>query len=305
MIVVKLIGPGVIVHKAHQLQVPPGLDVLPPEIGDGDGGHEALADQDGVTAPLQKLVQAGRSAVFHGVPVHNQRFLLGQAAVRHGRLVGGDPLLGGGQPGQAAHNADTPLSPPRQAADTAIDGLEVGDGDRGVLLTAEGPVHQHHWKPGGKQALQLGEAVHSAGNQKPVHQPGGEEAEIRLFPLHVLLGVGNDEVIALGGEVVFRRLDDGAEKLVGNIGNDEADGFLLPRAEAPGGGVGGVAQLADGLIDPLLGLSGDVTGAVDGVGDGGGGNPCQPGHIADGDFHRRIPLRNRKLRLRKQTTLIV
>ena len=92
-------------------------------------------------------------------------------------------------------------------------------------------------------------------------------------------------MVALGGEVIFRRLDDGAEELVGNIGDDEADGLLFPRAEAPGGGVGGVAQLPDGLIDLLLGFPGDIAGGVDGVGNGGGGDPRQPGHVADGGFH--------------------
>ena len=159
-------------------------------------------------------------------------------------------------------------------------------------MPLKGPVYQHHRKARGNQTVQAAEIVHSAGDQKTVHQARCEKAKVRLLPLHVLLGVGDDEAVALGGEVVFRRFDDGAEKFVGDVGDDKANGFLFSGPEAPGGSVGRIAQLADGLADLFPGVAGDIAGVVDGVGDGGGGNARQPGHVADGDFHWLNPLRS-------------
>ena len=49
----------------------------------------------------------------------------------------------------------------------AIDGLEVGHADGGVLLCLKDPVHQHHRKSCGDQGVEPLEIVHGAGHQQP------------------------------------------------------------------------------------------------------------------------------------------
>ena len=46
--------------------------------------------------------------------------------------------------------------------------------------------------------------------------------------------------------------------------SNKADGPLFAGAETAGRGIGGVAQLRNGLVDLLLGLTGDIAGVVDG-----------------------------------------
>ena len=263
------------------------------EVDNGLRGHEALTDDNGVALALQQLLQAPGGALFHGVAVADQVRVLRQSAVGHGLLIGGDPLHGGGQPGQSADDADAAVPLAGQTADGAVNGLEVGHADGGVLLGLKGTVHQHHRESGGNQLVKALEIIHGTGDQQPVHQSGGQQPDVGLLPVHVLLGVGDNQLIAVGGEVVLHRLDHGGKELVGNIGHNKADGPLFAGAETAGRGIGGVAQLRNGLVDLLLGLTGDIAGVVDGVGHGGGGDPGQPGHIGNGDFHGSHPsLRN-------------
>ena len=262
------------------------------QVDDGLRGHQALADDQSVALPLQQLVQTGTGAVLQRVAVLDQVLVLRQTAVRHGLPVGGDPLLGAGEPGQPAGDADAPVAFSRQTAYTAVDGLEVGHADGGVFLGVENPVHQHHRETGGDQTVEPLEVVHGAGHQQTVHQTGGEEPDIGLLPLHIFPGVGDDQLVAVGREIIFHGFDHGGEEFIGDIGHNKADDLLLSGAEAAGGGVRRVSKLGDGPIDLFLCLVGDIPGIVDGVGYRGGGNPCQLGHIADGHLHETASLRN-------------
>ena len=100
-------------------------------------------------------------------------------------------------------------------------------------------------------------------------------------------------MVAVGRQAGLHGLDHGGEELVGNIRYDKAHGLFLAGAEAAGGGVRRIAQLRDGLVHLFLGLAGNITGIVDGVGHRGGGNARQLGHITDRHFHRLFLLRNR------------
>ena len=261
-------------------------------------GHQALGHHQRVTLLLQQLIQTGLGAVFHRVAVADQQVILRQAAVHHRLLIGSDPLLGRGQPGQAADHADPLVALARQTADAAVDRLEIGHAHRREPLCIKGPVHQHHRKSGGDQGLEPAEVLHGAGDEQTVHQSRGKQADIGLLPLWVLLCIGNDQMVSVGREIILHGFDHCCEKLIGNIRNDKSNGFFLSGPEASGRGVRRVAQLRDSPVDLLLGLAGDVAGRVDGVGNRGGGNTCQPCHIADGHLHDRSPLYAIFLRLR-------
>ena len=97
----------------------------------------------------------------------------------------------------------------------------------------------------------------------------------------------------MGGEVIFHRLDHGAEKFIGNIRYNKAHCLFLAGAEAPGGGIRRVAQFRDGLIDFFLRLTGNIPGVINSMGDRGGGDAGQARHVADRHFHRFPPLRKR------------
>lgn len=97
--------------------------------------------------------------------------ILRQATVRHSLPIGGDPLLRAGEAGEAADDADPLVALSRQPAYTAVDGLEVGHADGGVLLRLKDPVHQHHWKSRGDQGVEPLEIVHGAGHQQPSTSP--------------------------------------------------------------------------------------------------------------------------------------
>ena len=75
------------------------------QIDHGFRCHQSLTDNDGVTLLFQKFFQALLGAVLHRITISNQIRVLGQAAVGNGLLIGRDPLLGGGQTGQAADGA--------------------------------------------------------------------------------------------------------------------------------------------------------------------------------------------------------
>ena len=263
------------------------------KVDDGLAAHKALADDDGIALLLQQLVQAGVGAVLHGVAVTDEGFILRQAAVGDGLLVGGDPLPGGGQAGQAADDADALGALAGQPADAAVNGAEVGHADGGVLFHIKGPVHQHHRKAGGNEGIEPLEIIHGAGDEQPIHQTGGQQADVVLLPVHVLLGVGDDEVIAMGRQAGLHRLDHGGEKFIGDIGHDKAHGLFLAGAEAAGGGIRRIAQLRDSPVHLFLCLAGNIAGIVDGVGHRGGGDPRQFGHVTDRHFHWLFPLRNR------------
>ena len=193
--------------------------------------------------------------------------------------------LVGGQPGQAADDAYPLGAFSRQTAYTAVNGLEVGHADGGILLGLKGAVHQHHREPGGDQLVEPLKIVHGACHQQSVHQSGGQQADVGLLPVGVLLGVGDDEVVALGGEVILHGFDHGAEEFIGDIGHNKADGLFLAGAEAAGGGIRRIAQLRDSPVHLFLCLAGNIAGIVDGVGHRGGGDPRQLRHITDGHFH--------------------
>ena len=218
--------------------------------------------------------------------------ILRQATVRHSLPIGGDPLLRAGEAGEAADDADPLVALSRQPAYTAVDGLEVGHADGGVLLRLKDPVHQHHRKSCGDQGVEPLEIVHGAGHQQPVHQSRRQQADVGLLPVHILPGIGDDELVAVGGEIFFHRLNHGCEEFIGDIGHNKADDLFLSRAETAGGSVRCVSQLLDGPVDLLFRLVGHIPGIVDGVGHGGGGHSRQLRHIADGHLHGTASLRN-------------
>ena len=98
----------------------------------------------------------------------------------------------------------------------------------------------------------------------------------------------------------------GGEEFIGDIGHNKADGPLLARAEAAGGGVRRVAQLPDGLVDTLFRLVRNIAGIIDGVGNRGGGNTCCLRNLLYSNCHsssvREKRLRKRFSHIRLQNT---
>ena len=163
----------------------PSLQALLMEVDHRLRGHQALGHHNARRTSAPAARPDMDWALFSmELPKRISSLILRQTAVRHRLPVGGDALLGRGQPGQAADDADAlvALCPP----DGRRCGRWAGNWTRtptGTALTSKVRSTSTTGNPAGISDVEAAEILHGAGDEQTVHQSGGQQADIGLLPL--------------------------------------------------------------------------------------------------------------------------
>ena len=157
-------------------------------------------------------------------------------------------------------------------------------------------VDGYHRDPAVHQFQHLGVRKFSRGDQNAVAVAVPGVLGIADLPSAQTVGDEGDIVAHLLGPVL-EGVEDPGEKFVGQAGiggifKENAEIIGPAGLQGPGSGVGDVAHLLGCRANPLSGFGGDITGAVEGLADSGGGTAAALGDHADGD-HRPSPFRTR------------
>ena len=134
----------------------------------------------------------------------------------HGVMVGMQTLLRRREAGQVGDISDVAVSALDEVRDPLKDGFIVGDSDAVAVKgqIRQSPVDKHHGEALRQylpDPLTVGEG---AGDDKPVHDAGGEESDAVQLPLLILLSVCDDEMKALCSKICLDFIDDHRPEVV-------------------------------------------------------------------------------------------
>ena len=110
------------------------------------------------------------------------------------------------------------------------------------------------------------------------------------------MGTGDDDLVGLRAEALFDCRDDGGEKGIVEVGNDDRNNLGLSRAQHRGARIGAIVERLHCGFDLLDELGADALPASQNVRDGSRRNASHPRHIIDrirfsdhcrGDFPRK------------------
>jgi hypothetical protein len=117
--------------------------------------------------------------------------------------------------------------------------------------------------------------------QESVNLAAFEEAQIANLGGELVVGIAEEEGVAVFTETVLDAADNAGVEGVGDVGDQHADRLGAARLERAGDGVGGVIKLLDGLLDSLRQFGADVGGFIDDARDSVGRDAGEFGNVVD------------------------
>ncbi|MNP02960.1 hypothetical protein D3C76_948270 [compost metagenome] len=204
--------------------------------------------------------------------------------VAQGAAETGGALLADDQFRPRAEQGDMPRRWLQQGGGEALAGVAVVADHRAEALRIELAVDGDHRHPFGEPEQLAVVAAQATGDDQRIAAPRAEQVEHLLFAFRLVVGAGDQQLVAAGAGALFEQLGELGIAGVLQVREDEAEGAGLPAAQAGGLLVGVVAVFLDhrahafhrGAADaPLLGL------AIDHVAGGGDGNAGQTGDITE------------------------
>ena len=95
------------------------------------------------------------------------------------------------------------------------------------------------------------------------------------------MGASDDDLVGLRAQTLFDCRDDGGEKGIVEVGNDDRNNLGLSRAQHRGAGIGAIVERLDRGFDLLDELGADTFPASQNVRDGSWRYSSHPRHIMD------------------------
>ena len=103
---------------------------------------------------------------------------------------------------------------------------------------------------------------------QPVHLAADGSAHRFQLALGILIGIEDDDLIALFAQNVLQRFDLCRKQWVGNIAHYHSDGICPPGAQGTGNGVLHIAHFLCGFLNARLGILRHQRGVPQGQRDG-------------------------------------
>ena len=262
-------------------------------------GQHVVAGHDG-GGPLGQGEQGGQLAVVLFGQARALQDVLGadgQLVLGHGQQIAAFAVLGVVVLPLVRDVGDPPVAHLDQHGGQLPAGLDVVVVDvDGVLQVLFGLADQDVQHPLGLQIGKDGVVLPCVEEDEPLHPAAFDHGLDALQQFLVALA-GEDGVGVLLLVAEQPDAPDGFEIEVFLIGfvlqrrQQDAEGAAVLSGQAGGLEVGLVPQLHHGPADLLFGLAADGRVIAAGAGDGGGGDPRQPGHIGNGchcgaSFHK-------------------
>ena len=169
----------------------------------------------------------------------------------------------------AADEGDSAAAPGEQVGNGEVGALDVVEADAasGGSFGVAGEVHQGD--SGGKDGFDFFGSGGDGGDEDAVHLFAGELEEGVFFAFEFPVGVAEEYAVSGVHHGVFNAEDEAGKERVGDVGDDEADGFGGAVHEALGDGVGAVSHFTGDGGDTLTGSGAYAVFAVEGPGNRG------------------------------------
>jgi hypothetical protein len=199
------------------------------------------------------------------------------------RLEGAPPQLRGREARRPADEGDAPVAQLGEVAERVGEPGPVVDGEVADPRAGAAGVEEHDRDVPPRQLVdQLG--VHLRRHERhATDAPLDEPADIARHAVGVVVGVGEDHLVAVlvgGGLDPLHQL---REERVRDVGHDQADQVAPARRQGACVGVGVVLAAADDAEDLVADLAGDAAGFVQDAGDGRRGDPRLGGDVGEPD----------------------
>lgn len=228
------------------------------------GHHEEVGGEDGggLRRVFEEAMGGFAAGGFGPIAGFDERVRGGEFAFFEGGAPAFDAIHAGGEGEFAGDETDGFVA----FLDEVIDG-EAGAGDvvgaDGVAIETLGDAADAD--DGTFFFDEAGDGVFAAGGheeEEGVDLAAAEEAQIAGLGVDVVVGITEEEGVAVFGETVLDAADDAGVKGVGDVGNQHAERLGGTGLEAAGDGVGGIVQLFDGGEDAFGQLGADEGGFV-------------------------------------------